>query len=436
MKKLFSIAAIVAAFAFVGVMVATGAHASTGMVGPSEFASLAPMAAVGLGGVAKMAAQAVFSGAPLETRAEPEDDPLAVATRAVESLTTEFSTFRTNSETTVAELRAQITDFETRMNRPGGGGNPDEPTLEQRAFSNFLRHGREGMEVEEVRALIVGDDTKGGYLAPADFQTEVIRGIVEISPIRQAVRVGSTSAGSVILPKLTGRPTATWVGEDEERDETTMIYGQLEIPVHELACFIDVSQRLLEDSAINVDSEVASELSQEFALKEGSAFSNGNGVKKPLGIQQAAGVAEIVNGHAANVSADKLIGLMYALPAQYRNNGSWLMNGTTLGVVRTLKDGQGNYLWQPSYQAGQPSTLLGRPVIEDPTMPNIAADAFPIFYGDFSKAYRIYDRVGMSILRDPYTQATKGMVRFHARRRVGGGPVLTEALRKLKMSAS
>ncbi len=144
----------------------------------------------------------------------------------------------------------------------------------------------------------------------------------------------------------------------------------------------------------------------------------------------------MANGHATNLIPDALINVMYSLPAAYRNTGSWLMNGTTLGVVMKLKDGQNNFLWQPSYQAGQPSTLLGRPVIEDPTMPDPVGNAFPIFYGDFSKAYRIYDRVGMSILRDPYTQATKGMVRFHARRRVGGGPVLTEALRKLKMATS
>lgn len=375
---------------------------------------------------------------PLETRAEPDDtDPLAAATAAVEELRTGFEQYRTGSEATIEELRATVTDLETRMARPRGEGAPtEEIPLERRAFTNFLRLGDNRMDAEEVRALIVGDDTKGGYLAPAEFQAEVIKGIVEISPIRQAVRVGSTGAGSVILPKLTGRPTANWVGEDEERDETTMTYGQLEIPVHELACFIDVSLRLLEDSAINVESEIVSELSQEFAGKESAAFSDGNGVKKPLGIQQAAGIAEVLNGHATNLSADALINLLYTLPAQYRNNGSWLMNGTTLGIARTLKDGQGNYLWQPSFQQGQPSTLLGRPVIEDPTMPNIGANAFPIIYGDFSKAYRIYDRVGMSILRDPYTQATKGMVRFHARRRVGGGPVLTEALRKLKMATS
>lgn len=373
----------------------------------------------------------------LETRAEPDADPMAAAVQAVEELRTGFTEYRTGSETTITELRTQISDLETRMNRPGFGGAAvtEEPSLERRAFTSFLRLGNDRMPADEVRALIVGDDTKGGYLAPAEFQAEVVRGIVEISPIRQAVRVGSTSAGSVILPKLTGRPTATWVGEDEERDETTMTYGQIEIPVHELACYIDVSLRLLEDSAVNVESEIATELSQEFALKEGSAFSNGDGAKKPVGVQRAS-IQEVLNGHATNLNADRLISLLYSLPAAYRNSGSWMMNSTTLGIVRVLKDGQGNYIWQPGLQAGQPSTLLGRPVIEDPTMPDIASGTFPIIYGDFSKAYRIYDRVGMSILRDPYTQATKGLVRFHARRRVGGGPVLTEALRKLKMATA
>lgn len=379
--------------------------------------------------------------APLETRAEPDADPLVAATQAVEELRTGFTEFRTGTETQlagIAELRTQLADIETRLNRPGGqGGNSNgDISLERRAFANFLRLGDNRMDAEEVRALIVGDDTKGGYLAPAEFQAEVIRGIVEISPIRQAVRVGSTSAGSVILPKLTGRPTASWVGEEEERPETTMTFGQVEIPVHELAAYIDVSLRLLEDSAINVESEVASELAQEFALKEGAALSNGDGAKKPMGVQRTPGVPEVINGSATVLNPDKLVALMYALPAAYRSNASWLMNGVTLGVVMTLKDGQGNFLWQPSFQAGQPSTLLGRPIIEDNSMPDIGNGTYPIQFGDFSKSYRVFDRVGMSILRDPYTQATKGLVRFHARRRVGGGPVLAEALRKLKMATS
>ncbi len=377
----------------------------------------------------------------LETRAEPEDDPLAAATEAVNELRTGFTEFRTGTEQQLAglaELRTQLADLETRMNRPGnGGGNSTgEVSLERRAFTSFLRHGREVMDAEEVRALIVGDDVKGGYLAPAEFQTEVLRGIVEYSPIRQAVRVGSTSAGSVILPRLTGRPTASWVGEEEERPQTDMTFGQIEIPVHELGCFIDVSQRLLEDAAINVESEISTELAQEFAGKESAAFSNGNGVKKPLGLMAAPGIPEVANGHATILQPDALVKLMYALPAIYRNAGSWLMNTTTLALVRTMKDVNGSYLWQPGLQANQPSTLLGRPVIEDVTMPDVAAGAFPIVYGDFSKAYRVYDRIGMSILRDPFTQAQKGLVRFYARRRVGGAPVLTEALRKLRISAS
>lgn len=372
----------------------------------------------------------------LETREEPNDDPLAQATAAVEELRTANETFRTTTEQTITDLRQQVTDLETRMARPrGDGASPEtEIPVERRAFTNFLRLGDNRMAADEVRALIVGDDTKGGYLAPAEFQAEVIKGIVEISPIRQAVRVGSTSAGSVILPKLTGRPTAQWVGEDEDRPETNMTYGQIEIPVHEIACYIDVSLRLLEDSAINVESEIAAELSQEFAGKESAAFSNGDGAKKPVGIQRIP-ITEIANGDTAKLSSDALIKMLFGTPSVYRNNGSWLMNGTTLAAIMTFKDAGGNYIWQPSLAEGRPSTLLGRPIIEDPTMPDAAAGTFPIIYGDFSKAYRIYDRVGMSILRDPYTQATKGMVRFHARRRVGGGPVLTEALRKLKMAA-
>ena len=376
----------------------------------------------------------------LETRAEPDDvDPLAAATAAVDELRTGFTEYRTGSETTITELRTQIAAMETRMNRPGfGTAAPAELSLERRAFTSYLRMGDQTgrMDQDEQRALIAGDDPRGGYLAPAEFQTEVIKGILEVSPIRQAVRVGSTSADSVVLPKLTGRPTAGWVGEDEERPEAGMSYGQIQIPIHEAACFIDVSKRLLEDAAVNVESEVATEVAQEFGRLESLAFSNGDGAKKPLGIQRVSGIGEYVNGHATGIAPDKLIGLLYSMPAIYRNSGSWLMNGTTLGLVRALKDANGAYLWQAGITAGQPSTLLGRPVIEDPTMPDPASGTFPIMYGDFSKAYRIYDRVGLEVLRDPFTQATRGLVRFHARRRVGGGPVLVEALRKLKLATA
>lgn len=127
---------------------------------------------------------------------------------------------------------------------------------------------------------------------------------------------------------------------------------------------------------------------------------------------------------------------MYALPAQYRNRGTWLLSGSTLATIRKMKDGQGNYLWQPSYQAGQPETVLGRPVAEGIDMPDALAGTFPIMFGDLASAYRIVDRMALGTLSDPYTQARKGIVRIHGTRWVGGGVVQPNAVRKLKMATS
>jgi len=341
-------------------------------------------------------------------------------------------------EEKVGSVKSVADRIEAKLNRPGATvetkAAPEK--TEAKAFGSFLRQGREALAADEVKALKVSDDTSGGYLAPADFVAQVVKGIVEFSPVRQAARVGSTSSGSVILPKRTGAPTASWVGETEDRSETGSSYGQVEIPIHEAACYVDVSNQLLEDAAVNVESEVAADLAEEFGRIEGVAFVNGNGVKKPMGFMSAAGIGFELNGHATNLAADALIGLMYSLPAFYRNRGAWMLNGTTLATVRKLKDGQGNYLWQPSYQAGEPETLLGRPVVEAIDMPDVESGSFPIAFGDFATAYRIYDRVSLSVMRDPYSQATKGLVRFHARRRVGGGVVLAEAVKKLKMATS
>lgn len=202
----------------------------------------------------------------------------------------------------------------------------------------------------------------------------------------------------------------------------------------ELATFVDISNRLLAD-APQAETEVRAALAEDFGKKEATAFVWGEGALEPEGFMRHAGIEHTVNGHAANLSADALITLLYALPATYRNAGAWALNGTTLAAIRKLKDGQGNYLWQPSYQAGQPETILGRPVIEMVDMPDIAADAFPILYGDF-QAYRILDREGISILVDPYTRATHGITRIHATRRVGGGVLQAARFRKLRMSVS
>lgn len=382
------------------------------------------------------------SALPIEIRAEGDDD-LSSAVRAVEELRTAVeqnrSTLDQRLTTELRSLTERLDAIDVRTQRPGAG-IVSEPSLERRAFTSFLRHGPERLAAEEARSLIVGDSTRGGFLAPEQFAAEVIKGIVEVSPVRQAARVGTMSAGEITLPKRTGRPTGHWVAEEEDRTETGSTYGQITVPAHEMACYVDVSIKLLEDAAVNVEAEVAGDLAEEFGRLEALAFMQGDGIGKPLGIMETAGVAYTATGNASTLGtapADTLIDAFYALPAAYRNRGTWLMNGSTLAAVRKLKDGStGAYLWQPGLAAGQPETILGRPVIEDVTMDSVGSAAEPIIFGDFERAYRIYDRVGLSIMRDPYTVATKGLVRFHARRRVGAGMVLTEALRKIKCAAS
>ncbi|KPL56163.1 capsid protein [Prosthecomicrobium hirschii] len=381
----------------------------------------------------------------IELKDDPEGgDPAAIVTKALAELKGSIEGRLLAIESKASDLgkiTTRLDAVETKLARPAIGGKTqaegDEAAqVEQKAFRGFLRQGREALSADEIKTLRVADDTAGGYLAPAQFVNEVIKGIVQFSPVRQAARVGSTTSGSVVIPKRTGRPTAVWVGETETRTGTEPTYGQAEIPVNEMAFYIDVSTRLLEDAAVNIESEISMDAAEEAGRLEGAAFVSGDGVKRPLGFMSDTGVSYTANGHATTLSADPLITLMYAMPAFYRNRGAWMMNGSTLATVRKLKDGQGNYLWQPSYQAGQPETLLGRPVIEAVDMPDIASNAYPIVFGDFSTGYRIYDRVSLSVMRDPYSVATSGLVRFHFRRRVGGSVVLSEAIRKLKMAVS
>lgn len=217
-------------------------------------------------------------------------------------------------------------------------------------------------------------------------------------------------------------------------------FGQMKLPVYEIATFVDISLQLAEDS-VNVLSEVNLALAEDFGLKEALAFVNGGTIvapatapSDPQGFMTDTGITSHDNGHVANLDPDALIAMMYALPATYRQSGTWVMNGSTLATIRTLKDGDGRYLWQPSYQAGQPETILGRPVVEAVDMPDVAEDAEPIIFGDFKRGYRIYDRLSLSVLADPYTMRVSGQMRYHARRRVGAGVVRPEAFRKLVMA--
>lgn len=272
---------------------------------------------------------------------------------------------------------------------------------------------------------------------------EIIKSVTEISPVRSLVKVRTTASKSIQLPKRTGQFAAQWVSENGTRSETDGLrYGMWEIPTHELYALIDISEQNLEDSAFNMEAEIRGEASEQFMLAEGTAVVVGNGVGKPQGFMDAgAGLGENISGSAATIAdadgqANGLLTLKHAIKTAYVRNATWVLNRTTLGSVRKLKDADKNYIWMPGIALGKPNTIDGDPYVEVPDMPSEGAGAFPIAYGDFQRGYTLVDRIQMSMLRDPYTQATSGNIRFLFRRRLGGQVVLAEAMRKLKCAAA
>ncbi len=372
---------------------------------------------------------------PLETKSLDDDqNPIKAIEELSAEITTKFGKLETDLKSATDRLDIEI----AKMKRPGTETKANENTVEVKAFETFVRKGREALTPDQVKSLNVSDDTAGGYLAPEQFIAELLRNLTLYSPVRSIARVMGTSSGSVVLSKRTGGMTSQWVGEKQARPETKVTFGQNRYGVMELTAFVDVSNNSLEDSAFDIAQLIAFEFGEEFGTAEGTAFVNGNGVLSPMGFMSDTGLSYTPGGHGSEIKADGLIDLFHAVKTPYRANSVWGMNSTTLAAVRKLKDSStGTYLLMPAGFNGSPAaTILGRPVVEMPDMPNIAADAFPVIFGDFAQGYRIFDRVQLSILRDPYSQATEGMTRFHGRRRVAGGVGKAEAIRKLKIATS
>ena len=289
--------------------------------------------------------------------------------------------------------------------------------------------------------LSVADDAAGGYLAPTEFVGEIIKGVTEFSPIRELARVRQTAASTVEIPRRAGVFSATWVDELEARGETTgLAYGLEEIPTHELTADVRLSMKLLEDAAVDMEAELNMEFAERFGVAEGAAFVSGNGVKRPEGFWNHADIPTTNSGSAASVAdasgqANGIIDLFHGLKDAYARSGIWVLNRTTIGEIRKLKDGQDNCIWQPGVASVTPNTILGRAYVEATDMPAVAADVKAVAFGDWRRAYTIVDRIVMSVLRDPFTLASQGQVKFVARRRVGGQVVLPEALRTLTIAA-
>ncbi|MCW5704286.1 MAG: phage major capsid protein [Bradyrhizobium sp.] len=354
------------------------------------------------------------------------------------------------------ELRDQLDALELKLKRPGFG--TPEATAELKRHHDSWARGMltslatGGLPTDErqkkafdrvlaeTKALGIQNDTTGGYLAPVEFVREIIKGVTEISPVRQLVRVRSTVNKSIMVPKRTGQFAAQWVADQGTRSETDGLrYGMLEIPTHEMYALVDISHQNLEDSAFDLEAEIRGETDEQFALAEGTAVVSGTGVGRPEGWMINADVASTVSGSAANIKdatgqANGLISLKHAIKTAYTRNANWALNRTSLGAIRQLKDGQNNYIWMPGLAQGKPNTIDGDPYVEVPDMPSEGANTSPVAYGDFMRAYTLVDRINMVALRDPYTQATSGNIRFLFYRRIGGQVMLAEAIRKLKCS--
>jgi len=348
-----------------------------------------------------------------------------------------------NQEITKAQaeqknLEERVNSFETMMKRPTSGAKTEQVDLAIKSFDKFLRKGKESLDDLEIKALSVSNDTSGGFLAPEEYVRELIKTITEISPVRTVARVRSTAQKSIKMPSRTATFTAQWVAENGTRSETTGYTTNLEeIPTHELYALQDISEQELEDSVFDLESEMRQEFATQFAKAEGLSFISGNSVGKPEGILTNSDVASTNSGASGALTGDGLIQLVHDIKTDYGRNGSFMFNRSTLAAIRKLKDSAGQYVFQAGMMltAGVPNTILGYPYLEAPDMPDVSAGTKPVVFGDFRRGYLIVDRVSLSVLRDPFTQATSGNVRYYARRRVGGQVILAEALRKQNISA-
>ena len=364
------------------------------------------------------------------------DDKIANIEAKLDSLE-EINQKVTKAELSQDNIKEQVEQLETVMKRPNSGFETKQIDETCEAFTKFVRKGIENLEPDEKKALTVSNDSTGGYLAPPEYVRELLKTVTEISPIRTIARVRSTGQRSVQVPKRSSQFSAQWVAEQGTRSETTGYNVALEeVPAHEAYALVDISEQNLEDTVFDLEAEMQSEFAEQFAKAEGNAFTVGDSIGKPEGLLTNSSVSEVVSGNSSALLADGLITLVHSIKSEYANNGTFVFNRSTLAAIRKLKDTAGQYVFQAgmSLQGGVPNTILGYPYVQATDMPDVGANAFPVLFGDFSRAYMIVDRVALAVSRDPFTQATSGNVRYVARRRVGGQVVQAEAIVKQKVS--
>lgn len=356
------------------------------------------------------------------------------------------------TDAAVSVLRSDVDDVKSRLERVSRAAA--RPVIEGAApasaevkgfVDGYLRRGRES-ELKSISGTVPAD---GGYAVPREIDALIASRLKAISPIRAIAQVVQTGTAGYRKLVTTGGTASGWVSETAGRPETgTPSFAEIAPPTGELYANPAASQAMLDDAAFDLESWLADEIAMEFARAEGAAFVGGSGVNQPKGFLAAPNSAAddaarpfgtlqfLASGDAAGLGGLVelvLVDLVHALRAGHRQGASWVMNAATLAEVRKLRGTDGTFLWQPGLMDGQPDRLLGYPVVEAEDMPDVAAGACPIAFGNFRAGYLIAERSATAILRDPFTN--KPFVHFYATKRIGGQVLDSDAIKLLKIAA-
>ena len=343
--------------------------------------------------------------------------------------------------------KQRLDKIETAYNRPSREvKNQDvvanEPSEYKKAFNSYLRKGSvKELDNFEQKALSVGSNPDGGYLVSTPLSKQIVEYITDQSVMRQIASVETISSDSLDIIIDNGSAGAGWTTETTDVTETTSPQiNKKTLQTFEMYAQPKATQKLVDDSAINIEAWLATKVGEVFVTNENTAFITGDGTTRPTGIlTYPAGsgygyVQQVPSGSSGVVTTDGLLELYYQLRYEYAKNATFLMNRNTVQAIRILKDTTGQYIWSPGLAAGTPDTLFGIPVKQAADMPVAAANSLSVALADFKSAYKIVDHFGIRVLRDPFTE--KPFVKFYSTKRVGGDIVNFDAIKLLKLSAS
>ncbi len=344
----------------------------------------------------------------------------------------------------VSTLEASLNDVMTQLAAAKLGGNGSGPTNPEHN-DQIKAYIRKGTEPTVQAAMSEGTDSAGGFIVPIEWDRTITDKLKQRSPIRENSQVITVGDRGFIRVYNDGVIGSGWVGETAARPETTTPgLSTLQFDLGEIYANPAVTQRMLDDAGFDIEQWLTSEVDGEFAIQENIAFLGGNGVNKPFGIltyvtgaANAAkhpwgAIAATTVAGAAAVTGDEVLDLVYSMPSERDANSKFYLARASLGKIRKLKDGQGNYLWQPVTTAGEPSTLVGYPTVEIPGMPAMTTGNVSMLFGDMEKTYLVIDRLGTRVLRDPFTN--KPYVHFYTTKRVGGGVQNPEYMKAIKQA--